>query len=42
MGFPNLYYGSAAMLVGIGMVGYFKLPRAKMAEAEKAESVEAG
>ena len=30
------------MLVGIGVVGYFKLPRAQMAEAEKAESVEAG
>ena len=42
IGIPNLYYGSAAMLVGIGVVGYFKLPTAKMAEAEKAESVEAG
>jgi hypothetical protein len=28
--------------VGIGVVGYLKLPRTKMAEAEKAESVEAG
>ena len=42
IGIPNLYYGSAAMLVGIGVVGYFKLPRAKMSEAEKAESMEAG
>jgi len=34
----DLYYGSAAMLVGIGVVGYFKLPKAEKAEAEKAES----
>src|SRR6266705_2492961 len=33
-GIPNLYYGSAAMLVGIGIVGYFKLPRPVKAEAE--------
>jgi hypothetical protein len=26
------------MLVGIGVVGYFKLPKAEKAEAEKAES----
>ena len=33
-GIPNLYYGSAAMLVGIGIVGHFKLPRTvKAAEA---------
>jgi hypothetical protein len=38
----NLYYGSAAMLVGIGVVGYFKLPKAENAEAEKAESAKAG
>src|SRR5437868_12512649 len=24
VGIPNLYYGSAALLVGIGVVGYFK------------------
>src|SRR3981081_3909779 len=24
-GIPNLYYGSGAMLVGIGIVGHFKL-----------------
>src|SRR6266481_5676634 len=29
IGIPNLYYGSAAMLVGIGVVGYFKLPKAE-------------
>ena len=37
IGIPNLYYGSAAMLVGIGVVGYFKLPK-----AEKAESATTG
>jgi hypothetical protein len=42
IGIPNLYYGSAAMLVGIGVVGYFKLPKADKAEAEKAESAKAG
>ena len=36
-GIPNLYYGSAAMLVGIGVVGHFKLPKAKQTEAEKVE-----
>jgi hypothetical protein len=30
------------MLVGIGVVAYFKLPKAEMAEAEKAESAKAG
>ena len=30
------------MLVGIGVVGYFKLPKAEKAEAEKAESVKTG
>ena len=37
IGITNLYYGSAAMLVGIGVVGYFKLPK-----AEKAESATTG
>ena len=41
IGIPNLYYGSAAM-VGIGLVGYFKLPKAEKAEAEKAESAKMG
>jgi hypothetical protein len=30
------------MLVGIGVVGYFKLPKAEKAEAEKAESAKTG
>jgi MFS family permease len=42
IGIPNLYYGSAAMLVGIGVVGYFKLPRAGKPEAEKTESAKTG
>jgi hypothetical protein len=42
IGIPNLYYGSAAMLVGIGVVGHFKLPKVEKAEAEKAEAVKAG
>ena len=42
IGIQNLYYGSAALLVGIGAVGYFKLPKAEKAEAEKAESAKAG
>lgn len=37
IGIPNLYYGSAAMLVGIGVVGYLKLPKAVMTQAEKAQ-----
>ena len=36
IGIPNLYYGSAAMLVGIGVVGYFKPPKAGKAESAKA------
>jgi DHA3 family macrolide efflux protein-like MFS transporter len=35
IGIPNLYYGSAAMLVGIGVGGYFKLPKAEKAESAK-------
>jgi MFS transporter, DHA3 family, macrolide efflux protein len=42
VGIPNLYFGSAAMLAGIAAVGYFKLPKAGVAGAEKAESVKAG
>jgi len=42
IGIPNLYYGSAAMLVGIGVVGHFKLPKAEKAEAEQAESATRG
>ena len=42
IGIPNLYYASAAMLVGIGVAGYFKLPKAGNAEAEKAESATSG
>ena len=33
IGIPNLYYASAAMLVGIAVVGYFKLPKAEKTEA---------
>jgi hypothetical protein len=36
IGIPNLYYGSAAMLVGIGIVGYFRLPKAEAEEVESA------
>ena len=39
IGTPNLHYGNAAMLVRISVVGYFKLPKAETAEAEKAQSV---
>ena len=42
IGIPNLYYGSAAMLVGIGVVGYFKLPKAEKPEAEKAAPAKTG
>ena len=35
-GIANLYYGSAAMLVGIGILGHFKLPGAAKAKAEAA------
>src|SRR6516225_8112273 len=38
-GIPNLYYGSAVMLVGIGIVGHFRLPKA---EAEKAVPAKTG
>ena len=38
IGIPNLYYGSAALLVGIGIVGYFNLPKLEKAEPEKAQS----
>jgi hypothetical protein len=33
IGIPNLYYGSAVMRVGIGAVGYFKLPKIKKVPA---------
>jgi hypothetical protein len=39
IGIPNLYYASAAMLVCIGVVGYWKLPKV---QAEKAESAKIG
>jgi hypothetical protein len=42
IGIQNLYYASAAMLLGIGVVGHFKLPKAGKAEAEKAEPAQAG
>jgi MFS transporter, DHA3 family, macrolide efflux protein len=43
IGIPHLYYGSAALLVAIGVVGYFKLPEVeKKAEAEKMESEKTG
>jgi MFS family permease len=42
IGIPNLYYGSAAMLAGISVIGYFKLPQAKQVEPEKAQSASAG
>ncbi|MGA7236491.1 MAG: MFS transporter [Bryobacteraceae bacterium] len=32
-GIPNLYFGSAAMLVGIGVAGHFKLPSTAKGEA---------
>ena len=32
IGIPNLYFGSAALLFGIGAVGYFKLPKSAPAE----------
>jgi MFS family permease len=37
IGIPNLYWASAVALVGIGVVGYFKLPKSEP-EAEKAQS----
>ena len=42
IGIQNLYYASAAMLVGIGVVGYFKLPKPEEAQAEKTEPAKAG
>ena len=42
IGIPNLYYGSAAMLVGIGVVGYVKLPKSEETEGEKASSIGSG
>ena len=38
IGIPNLYYASAAMLVGIGVVGYFKLPKAEKAYSGEPEA----
>ena len=42
IGIPNLYYASAAMLVVIGVVGYFKLPKVEALEVEKAEPAKTG
>jgi MFS family permease len=42
IGIPNLYYASAALLVGIALVGYSKLPKAAPVEPEKAESAKTG
>jgi hypothetical protein len=42
IGIQNLYYSSGAMLVGIGVLGRFKLPKVEKAEAEKAEPAKAG
>jgi Na+/melibiose symporter-like transporter len=42
IGIPNLYYGSAALLVAIGVVGHFKLMRAEKAEDEKIEPAKTG
>jgi MFS family permease len=36
IGIPNLYYGSAVLLAGIGAVGYLKLPKVESVEAAKA------
>jgi hypothetical protein len=38
VGIPKLYYASAALLFGIGVAGYFKLSKAKKAEAEFAKT----
>lgn len=42
IGIPKLYYGSAALLVAIGAIGYFKLPNpeAGKPELETAQSAE--
>ena len=37
-GIPNLYYGSAVMLVGIRIIGHFKLPGTTKAETADASS----
>jgi MFS family permease len=42
IGIQNLYYASAVMLIGIGIVGYFKLPSAHEVEPEKVEPVQTG
>ena len=42
IGIPNLYYASAAMLVGIGLVGHCKLQKAHKVEPEKAELAKTG
>jgi len=39
IGIPNLYCGSAALLVGIGVVGHFKLPKPEKARSD-AEAME--
>jgi MFS family permease len=36
IGIPSLYYASAALLVGIGAVGYLKLPKAQAEQAAEA------
>jgi hypothetical protein len=38
IGIQNLYYASALMLVGISVVGHFKLPKAEKAEAGPAKT----
>jgi hypothetical protein len=35
-GIRNLYYGSAAMLLAIGIIGHYKLPVSPQAEAAAA------
>jgi len=42
IGIQNLYYASAAMLVGIGLVGHFKLPKAHEVKPETAEPARTG
>jgi MFS family permease len=42
IGIPNLYYASAVLLAGIGVVGHFKLSKAGKAESDRAEVAEAG
>jgi hypothetical protein len=38
IGIANLYYASAAILIGTGLFGMFKLPGAGRAQPEKQES----